>query len=150
DPYDLDRVEVLRGPQGTLYGASSLNGVVRVLTKEPELNAVELKGRVSGSDTQDGRASYRGDAAVNLPLIAGTLAARFVAGYRHDGGWIDSPHRSAVNYDDLSNFRLKVKGQPTDELAVGLSAWRSRTHEGAPSISGDQFRKSYDDREPND
>jgi len=150
NPYDLDRVEVLRGPQGTLYGAGSLNGVVRVLTKEPDLNQVDFKGRVSGSNTEDGGANYRSDGAINFPLIDGKLAARLVAGYQHDSGWIDSPHRTDVNYGDVSNFRLKVKGQPTADLSIGFSAWRSRAHEGAPSISGDQFRKSYDDREPSD
>lgn len=149
NPYDLDRVEVLRGPQGTLYGASSLNGVVRVLTQEPDSSEVDFKGRVSGSGTRGGGANYRSDGALNVPLIDGKLAARFVAGYQHDSGWIDSPHRTDVNYADVSHFRLKVKGQPTADLSIGLSAWRTRTYEGAPSISNDQSRISSDAREPN-
>jgi outer membrane receptor protein involved in Fe transport len=79
--YDLDRVEVVRGPQGTLYGANSQNGVVRVLTHAADLNNFDFKARASVSDTDGGAESYRGDAAVNLPIIDGRLAARVVYGY---------------------------------------------------------------------
>src|SRR5262249_28728538 len=59
-------------------------------------------------------------------------------------------HRTDVNDDEVSNFRLKVKGQPAADLSIGWSAWRSRSHEAAPPVSGDGLRKSYDEREPND
>src|SRR5690606_34069684 len=74
--YDLERVEVLRGPQGTLYGASAQNGVVRVLTKDADPETFDFKARASLSSVRDGGDGYRGDAAINLPLIEDKLAAR--------------------------------------------------------------------------
>jgi iron complex outermembrane recepter protein len=150
NPFDLDRVEVLRGPQGTLYGASSLNGVVRVLTKDADLDDFEFKGRALTSSTDKGGTNYRADAAVNAPIIDGRLAARVVVGYEERSGWIDAPSRKDVNDSAIENVRLKLKGQVTDALTVGLTAWRSRTELGAPSIANDQLRKTYDDQEPND
>lgn len=135
--YDLDRVEVLRGPQGTLYGASTLNGVVRVLTKDANLNDFEFKARTSASSTERGGENYRGDFAANVPLIEGKLAARAVVGYQNLSGWIDRANAKDANEAEIRNFRLKVNAQPTEQLSVGLSAWLSRTDYGAPSSSAD-------------
>ena len=141
NPYDLDRIEVLRGPQGTLYGASAQNGVVRVLTKDVDLDYFELKGRTSLSSTAHGSESYRGDVAVNMPVIAGKLGIRVVAGYQDQGGWIDRPTVEDVNDAQIRNFRFKARAQPTDELSIDLSAWLSRTGYGAPSLADDQRRR---------
>src|ERR1700761_4711122 len=67
--YDLNRIEVLRGPQGTLYGASALNGLVRVLTNDADLNEFDFKARASVSSTDSGGGNWREDAAVNLPTL---------------------------------------------------------------------------------
>lgn len=140
-PYDLERVEVLRGPQGTLYGASAQNGVVRVLTNDADLSAFELKGRVAGSGTaNDGAGNYRGDLAVNVPIVDGRLAGRAVVGYENWSGWINSPARDGVNDAQLRNFRLKLNGLVTDNLSIGLSAWLARNDFGAPSTSDDEGR----------
>lgn len=128
NPYDLERVEVLRGPQGTLYGASALNGVVRVLTANPNLDAIEFKARASTSTTEGGDESYRGDAALNLPLVEGKFGIRLVAGIEDRGGWIDTPNLNARNVNDgeIQNYRIKVRARPIDELTIDLSAWSSR------------------------
>lgn len=136
--YDLDRVEVLRGPQGTLYGASSANGVVRVLTKDANLNDFEMKARATGSGTKDGGENFRGDMAVNVPIVEGKLAARAVAGYEDWSGWIDRPFRKDANETELRNLRLKVNAQPTDALSLGLSAWNSRTDFNGRAAATDQ------------
>lgn len=132
DVYDLDRIEVLRGPQGTLYGASALNGVVRVLTRDANLNEFELKARGLTSSTENGGWGYRGDTAINVPVIDGKLAARAVVGYESQEGWIDRPNNRDAN--DLSSFnaRLKVNAQPTEQLSIGASAWISRADYDAP------------------
>jgi outer membrane receptor protein involved in Fe transport len=130
--YDMERVEVLRGPQGTLYGLSSLNGVVRLLTKDADLDRFEFKGRTVASSTEHGAESYRGDAALNVPIMSGKLAVRAVAGYQDIGGWIDKPIRNDANDAQIGNYRLKINAQPTDELSIGLLAWYSRTDVGAP------------------
>jgi outer membrane receptor protein involved in Fe transport len=135
--YDLGRVEVLRGPQGTLYGSSALSGVVRVLTKDANLQKFEFKARGSSASTEDGGMSYRGDMAVNVPIVEDKLAARLVLGYQKLGGWIDKPFGKDANDDDLKNFRLKINAQPTEHLSVGLLAWLSRMDSSAPPISAD-------------
>lgn len=141
EAFDLSRVEVLRGPQGTLYGASALNGVVRVLSNDAVLNAFDLKARTSDSGTQSGGNNYRGDLAVNVPIIQDKLAVRAVAGYQSNSGWIDQPDKNNVNDSTLQNYRLKINAQPTDDLSLGLSAWRSRERADAPS-TGYTFEKS--------
>jgi iron complex outermembrane recepter protein len=135
--YDLQRVEVLRGPQGTLYGASALNGVVRILTQDADLDQLEFKARTSASTTDAGGENFRGDMAVNVPLIVGKLAARAVVGYEDVSGWIDRPNDTDANDAELRNLRLKVNAQPLDDLSIGLSAWLSRSDFGAPS-TGDK------------
>jgi outer membrane receptor protein involved in Fe transport len=146
--FDLERAEVLRGPQGTLYGASALNGVVRVLTKDADLDRVEFKARTAASMTEGGGENYRADAALNVPLIEGKLAIRAVGGYDNLSGWIDRPHQRNANDAELRNFRLKVNAQPTDQLSIGLSAWTSRSDLGAPPLADDQGRHSSINDEP--
>jgi iron complex outermembrane recepter protein len=144
--FDLARVEVLRGPQGTLYGASALNGVVRVLTEDANLNEYSVKLRASDSNTQSGGNNYSGDMALNVPIVPGQWAARLVLGYENLSGWIDKPavHESDANYAVLRNTRLKINGKPTDKLSVAISAWNSRQDYGAPSIANDS---GYTDHE---
>jgi iron complex outermembrane recepter protein len=136
--FDLEQVEVLRGPQGTLYGASALNGVVRVLTHDAGLNHFEAKARVSGSGTKGGDDNYRADAAVNVPIVEGRFAARLVAGYQNLSGWIDTPTASNINSAESKNFRLKLSAQPTDNLTLGATAWTSRQGYDAPNAADEQ------------
>jgi outer membrane receptor protein involved in Fe transport len=140
--YDLARVEVLRGPQGTLYGASALNGVVRILTNDANLHEFDFKTRVSGSYTDDGSGNYRADATLNAPFVADKLAVRATLGYLHNSGWIDQPDDPNANYTNVATYRLKLNAQPIDNLTVGLSAWRSQQNSGAPNL-GYTFDQSH-------
>lgn len=135
NPYDLERIEVLRGPQGTLYGAGGEGGVVRVITHDADLDRLEFKGRASSSSTRDGGMNYGGDAAVNVPIIPGKLAARAVLGYQDLAGWVDAPAGKDFNDAILRNYRLRVAAQPTDRLSIGISAWLTRNDTGAQSAS---------------
>src|SRR6202140_4870006 len=87
--FDIDRVEVLRGPQGTLFGAGSEGGTVRYITTQPSLTKTSIYGRSEFSSTQYGDPSYEAGAAVGGPLVSGTLGARATIWFRRDGGWID-------------------------------------------------------------
>ncbi|MBO9694926.1 MAG: TonB-dependent receptor [Sphingopyxis sp.] len=137
--YDMSRIEVLRGPQGTLYGANALNGVVRVLTNDANLDRFEFKARAGVAATEGGDQSYRGDMAVNIPLVEDKLGLRIVGGFESAGGWIDQPARGVKNANDSRsrNVRIKLNGQPTDELSFGLSAWISRIDQDAPAYAND-------------
>jgi iron complex outermembrane receptor protein len=137
--YDLDRVEVLRGPQGTLYGASALNGVVRVLTNDAQLNDFDFKARVTSSTTSSGGGNYSGDMAVNLPIIDDVLAARLVVGEEHDSGWINSPIGNNINDQDIKNIRFKVTAVPMENLTIKASAAHEQVDSGAPSTGTDDF-----------
>src|SRR4051812_7443246 len=68
DTFDVNRIEVLRGPQGTLYGASSLSGVLRFVTNLPSTAGVEARARVGIESVKDGGLGYSGNAMVNVPL----------------------------------------------------------------------------------
>ena len=138
DAYDLQRVEVLRGPQGTLYGASALNGVVRVLTNDANLNNFEFKMRGSTSNTEGGGENYRGDFAVNAPIIPGKLAARAVVDYNNTSGWLNNAFATDTNTSEVANVRLKINARPTDNSSIKLSYWHSSSHYGAPSASDDK------------
>ena len=146
-PFDLERVEVLRGPQGTLYGANALNGVVRIMTKDANLDEVQFKMRSSTSTTSSGGENYRGDVVFNAPVIPGKLAARAVIGYNDLSGWIDKPSRNDANDLQLQNYRLKVNAQPVENLSVALNFWHADREAGAPNISGDDGRSIAQDNE---
>ncbi len=139
--YDLERVEVLRGPQGTLYGASAQAGVVRVLTRDANLDNFDLKMRLSGSGTTGGGGNYRGDAAINVPIVEGKLAARAVIGYQDMSGWVDTPLGKNANDSQMRTARLKVNAQPNDRLSIGASAWVSRTDTGGVPASDDNQQR---------
>lgn len=139
--YDLDRVEVLEGPQGTLYGASSEAGVIRILTKDPNLDKFGVKWRASDSGTDGGGNNYNGDAELNAPIVDGKLAVRGVVGYRSLSGWIDTPLKHQANDEISRTGRLKILGQPTDDLSIEGEIWVSRDNFGGLSDgSTDHYR----------
>lgn len=129
--FDLARVEVLRGPQGTLYGASAEDGVVRIIPNAADFSGFDLKARVLGSGTDGGGVNSGGDIAVNVPLLPGQLAVRGVFGYEDWSGWIDRPEDKNANDAQLRNFRLNLAYQPIDGLSIALSYWGSRDHYGS-------------------
>lgn len=133
--YDLERVEVLRGPQGTLYGVSAVNGVVRVLTKDANLDEFELKLRAANSNTEAGGEGYRGDAALNVPLVPGQLAARAVIGYEDNPGWVDGPRGKDVNDGTVLNARLKLKAALGERFTASAMAWHSESDLDGRSLS---------------
>src|SRR6185312_2188382 len=87
--FDLERVEVLRGPQGTLFGAGSEGGTVRYITTAPSLSRSSIYSRDEVSETEGGAPSYEAGVAAGTPLIDGKLGVRAALWYRHDGGYID-------------------------------------------------------------
>jgi len=133
--FDLQRVEVLRGPQGTLYGANAEDGVVRIITNEADVHGFDLKARVLGSGTEGGGANGGGDVAINVPLIDGKLAVRAVVDYQDWSGWIDRPNDNNANASQLRNYRLKLAYQPVENLTVDLSVWSSREHSDSVALS---------------
>ena len=87
--FDLQRVEVLRGPQGTLFGAGSEGGTVRYITTPPSLTRASIYSRDEVADTQGGAPSYEAGVAAGTPIVTDKLGVRVALWYRRDGGYID-------------------------------------------------------------
>ena len=127
DTFDLDRIEVLRGPQGTLYGASSLSGVLRFVTAAPQMDRQILRGRVGVEAVKGGALGYLGNLAVNIP-IAPTLAFRASGSFRKDGGFISSVGTAGsniaknINSDRVYSGRASLLFKPSDAASIRLSA----------------------------
>lgn len=138
--YDLQRVEILRGPQGTLYGANAQNGVVRVITHDPDLDKFEVKARASASLTEGGGENYRTDLAVNVPIVQDKLAARAVVGFHDQSGWIDRPNKKDANDSEIKNYRLKIAARPIEDLSLVAAAWVSRSDFGGPPLGNEHDR----------
>ena len=142
DVYDLQRIEALRGPQGTLYGANAEAGVVRVLTNDADPSAFDFKTRSMLSTTDGGGENYGGDVMFNIPVVDGILAVRGVIDYQNLGGWINAPVGNHINDAELRTYRFKINAQPTGDLSIGLSVWSTRDGYGAPSASTTDRRSS--------
>ncbi len=108
DLFDMQRVEVLRGPQGTLYGQNSQAGVIRIITNKPNLTKFEGDALTDVSDTKDGGVNYSVKGVVNLPLSAGVFAVRLVGYDDNNSGFIDNPlrHTTNINSNTVSGGRL--------------------------------------------
>ena len=123
--FDLDRIEVLRGPQGTLFGAGSEGGTVRYITTQPSLTQTSVYSRDEISYTEGGSPSYEVGIAGGMPLIDGTLGARISVWYRRDGGYIDridpvslQTDQKNANFDETTLVRASVVWAPTDKLTI--------------------------------
>lgn len=140
DPSDLERIEVLRGPQGTLYGASSLGGLIKYVTRAPSHAGVSGTVQVGMSGVRNGaEPGYNVRGSVNLP-VSDTLAV-LMSSYSHqDPGYIDNPTLGlkGVNEAHSSGGRLSAAWTPTDNLSVRLSALFQQTKtDGAGHIVAD-------------
>ena len=123
DPSDLQRIEVLRGPQGTLYGASALGGLVKYVTTPPNLKDYAARVELDGSTVDHGGDGYGVRAMANLPLINDTLGLRVSAFDRQDPGYINDPDlgRTDVNTTDVYGGRASLLWEPIKPLSVRLS-----------------------------
>jgi outer membrane receptor protein involved in Fe transport len=147
--FDVDRVEVLRGPQGTLFGAGAEGGVVRFLSPEPDLHKTSGYARADVATTDGGAPSYEGGAAFGAPLIDDVLAFRVSVSYRKDGGWVDrvgyslSPSPLAqlptpiyngdtaqanANWQETTTARLAVTWKVSESLEITPSIYYQRLY----------------------
>jgi iron complex outermembrane receptor protein len=151
--YDVERVEVLRGPQGTLYGSGSMGGTIKVITNQPKLGVFEGSAQGTGSYTDGGGGNYGGNLMLNLPL-GDVFAARVVLSDLYRSGWIDNitvqpfpvdlashiqgnvlgtpvtnVYRNA-NDERLWSGRLSVLYKPSDDFSVLATAMTQNLHSG--------------------
>lgn len=131
---DLQRIEVLRGPQGTLYGAGSAGGTVKYITNLPDPTGVSGSLAVSGALT-DGAGTVAAEGVLNLPLAQDRLALRIVGTYRNAEGWIDNVNtgKRGVNYAESAGVRGSLLWNATDRLTVSLMGVHQKSDLGVSS-----------------
>jgi outer membrane receptor protein involved in Fe transport len=161
--YDLSRIEVLRGPQGTLYGSGSMGGTIRVITNPPDLSGYNYSAQSILSGTDGGGFNHGENAMVNIPLIGNVLALRLVGSESYTSGWIDrivvgdfpiqladgttrgnvlaSPvvaDHHGVNDEELLGTRASLLYKPDDRLTITPSIfWQQIMQHGANTFDSD-------------
>jgi outer membrane receptor protein involved in Fe transport len=120
---DIARVEVLRGPQGTLFGAGSLAGAVRYITNKPDLSTTSAGINLDVGVNTGSSWRRRGDAYVNIPLVNDKLALRVAASYRNEDGYIENVATGIKNANGLEDWgiRAALKWQVNDRLSATLT-----------------------------
>ncbi|GAB2582935.1 TonB-dependent receptor [Dyella jejuensis] len=123
DPSDLERIEVLRGPQGTLYGANTLGGLVKFVTTPPDTTEASARVGFDTNSVEGGGNGYGTHAMVNLPLVANTLGLRINVYDRDDPGYIDNIKTGQTNVNEakVSGARAQLLWTPSDKVSVRFS-----------------------------
>jgi len=121
---DVERVEVLRGPQGTLFGAGSLGGTYRIITNKPDPQGVSGQASLQSGLVQNGDLNYAADAVLNVPLVRGQSALRAAAFYDRYGGFIDDTTLGIDNVNDTTIYggRLSYLTDIGDRWSLLVSA----------------------------
>ncbi|MEH6419360.1 TonB-dependent receptor [Pseudomonas sp. CGJS7] len=165
-PYDIQRVEVLRGPQGTLYGAGAMGGLLKYVLKDPDLDSFE--GRVGGGVSSirgAGGNGWNARAGINAPLIEGKLALRASFANESTPGWTDNVYTGRKDINDTrqrsghlsllwqpgENLSLKLTGLhqtiDADDNSVGILDAQRRAHlgkDGTDKPAAERFEKKID------
>jgi outer membrane receptor protein involved in Fe transport len=158
-PFDLARVEVLRGPQGTLYGASSMGGAIRFITNQPKLGTSEIDVASDVSGTLHAGANYNESIVVNSPLTS-DMALRVGVDYGSNSGWINHyDYLTGVEDDRGINsvkqgvIKVALLYQPTDDLKITPQVWMQRVRSEDSSVfypSLGLYNTNKEVREPSD
>ena len=148
DTFDVNRIEVLRGPQGTLYGASSLSGVLRFVTNAPSTDRFQVRGRATLEDVKGGELGWSTNAMFNAP-ISDNIAFRASGYYRKNPGFIDSPGTGSpdflgnvltsdkarnINDSDSYGGRASLLFRPSQSASIRLTAIAQDIKVDAPTI----------------
>lgn len=156
--YDLNRIEVLRGPQGTLYGSGSMGGTIKLITNQPNLSGFQAGAQAILSGTDGGGFNHGENAMLNLPLVSGKLALRLVASDQDTSGWIDRivagnfptptnggdtrgdvlsapvlENYRGSNSETLRGARASLLWRPIDSLSITPAVFYQRITQAGPS-----------------
>jgi iron complex outermembrane receptor protein len=155
---DVERIEVLNGPQGTLYGSNSMAGNIRFITNKPDASKFDANGEFDWSTIEDGGDGFGLSAMVNVPVVADKFALRFV-GYREDrDGWIDQVRlengavfnavSEDINTTEITGGRLSARWTPSDALSLDVMyVTQDLDSDGSPRFTGKGV-PAYPDQPP--
>ena len=155
--FDLQDVEVLRGPQGTLYGASSLGGTIKFISKQPDLKYFSGSTTETLSGTKDGGVNYEMQGILNIPLVKGESALRIGVERGHDSGYVDQVDSTGakiskgINHDDYTVVKAMLKVDVGDNWSIMPALFAQKTNTGdidAVYTSLPGFETSKTVREP--
>ncbi|XHS01155.1 TonB-dependent receptor [Sphingomonas sp. DBB INV C78] len=150
--YDLERVEVLKGPQSTTFGANSQTGAVRFILKKPNVNDVEGSVKAGASSVSGGGVGANIYGMINMPIVADTLALRVVSYYDRTPGYVDNVRlgNKNINSDDTSGIRAMLRWEPSPDWSIDAMAWyqRRNTHGASEYSPYDSFRERGDPSDP--
>jgi iron complex outermembrane recepter protein len=132
--FDVERVEVLRGPQGTLYGSGSMGGTLRIIYKKP---TDRWEGAVDGqiSDTDHGGVNGEINGALNVPIVSDKVDLRVVGTYRNNSGYIDNTylHINNINNERVYGGRALLRMRPASRLTIDLAAYYNNSYDDTAS-----------------
>jgi len=123
--FDVSRIEILRGPQGTLYGASTMGGLLKYVSVAPDPTGFGATMRAGVTSTQGGGVGYEGAGAINAPLFDDRAALRVSGFYTHDSGFVDNLENGVddVNEANVYGGRADLLLKPTDKLSLRFTAF---------------------------
>jgi len=142
--FDIDHVEVLRGPQGTLYGSSSMGGTIKFVTNQPNLKENTTDVYSEAYATKGGQGSYNGSVVFNEVAIPNELAFRFGVEGGHKGGYINNVDYSGnvteygINWQDDQVVKFAAKWEPTKELTITPAVFYQKVKTGDTDVSMSQ------------
>ncbi len=125
---DVDRVELLSGPQGSLYGAGALGGIYRIVTRRADPSSFSFSGSVAGETISSGDLGGRGSLVVNVPLVRDAAAVRLVAYGERSPGWLDTGERIDSNGTDVAGLRASVGVNAGDSWRIDVTALGQSLH----------------------
>lgn len=137
DLYDISRVEVLRGPQGTLYGGGTMGGTIRIITNAPNTSEFSGSADLVGSLVAEKTGSYAAHAMLNIPLVEDKLAVRLVGAFQHQDGFISDPiaGKTGIGSREIKGGRIAILWTPTPQFSATLTGiYQWSEFKGLPSV----------------
>ena len=132
--FDIDRVEVLKGPQGTTFGSSSLSGTIRYITKKPNMEEIEANGSVSLRKTEGASLGWSTEAAVSVPLVENKVAVRVAGFYLDEKGYIDNIQAEGVNNEETFAARISLQVNASENLTLTAMAMYQDMETNGPNF----------------
>lgn len=147
DLSDVDHIEILEGPQSTLYGANALGGIIKIVTKEPDLDDFGGQAEIGGAQVDGGGSGWNLRGTVNIPIVPDLVALRLSAADRENPGYIDNPvtGRTDINEESVKGTRAQLLIKISERLETNFSGyWQEINQQGPNLIDLNQFQRPLD------